>query len=177
MKKFKDVDFSELVGETIVDIIPVIECSMGNKEEYVYELIFKTENKVFRMFHDQKCCEEVIWDSDQDLDDLSGEKIVFAEKTYFGDQYELFTYYKIRTIKNSFTISWRGRGDGNYSLEVFFQRMLSKEDIFIGMEIFIRIYGVSAKVLEIMDDDWAKVEMYGQKIILPIEQLINNIKI
>ena len=77
------------------------------------------------MYHEQDCCEEVyIEDICGDLDDLIGTPILLAEKVTESNDCcsQLWTFYKLSTIKGSVTIRWCGETDSYYySIEVSFK--------------------------------------------------------
>jgi hypothetical protein len=115
----------ELLGKTIV-FIEQIE----NKE-----ILFTTsEEKRYRMFHYQDCCECVrIDDINGDLNDLRNSPLLVAEertqkpvKEYddydYGDS-ETWTFYTFATIKGYVTIKWYGTSNGYYSERVDFEEI------------------------------------------------------
>jgi len=129
------MDFKDLEGLTLVNI--------SNNE---YEILFKTVDRTFRMYHMQDCCESVyVDDICGDIDDLIGTPIVQAEEAsspyakHLMDDKELvwrtlkdewpeenrddsqtWTFYKIGTNKGSVTIRWYGSSNGYYSESVDF---------------------------------------------------------
>lgn len=109
------VDVSEMIGYTFSEIKDTID-----------EIVFVSENgTVFRMYHEQDCCESVkIDDIVGDLSDLKGSPIIMAEevggesgKDEFFESYT-WTFYKIATNKGSVTIRWYGSSNGYYSESV-----------------------------------------------------------
>lgn len=93
------------------------------------EILFHTtDGRVFKMFHIQDCCEEVILkDIVGDLRDLVGPLILRAEKrsnenTDLNDDLT-WTFFEVATINGSVTISWTGESNGYYSEDVDFVEM------------------------------------------------------
>ena len=114
--------FTALLGETIVEIYLV------DKDQ---EILFKTkEGNLFRMYHDQVCCEDVSIEDicGAPLDSLIGNPILLAsEKTQVGGEYKdteypadswTWTFYTLATIQGSVDIRWYGESNGFYSENV-----------------------------------------------------------
>jgi hypothetical protein len=120
---YKDV--SVLKGKVLTDIVKT-----DNEELWFYT----TDGEVYRMYHEQDCCELVtIEDIIGDLDDLIGSPILIAEEiTEEGDN-ELGTYtwtfYKFATNKGYVTIRWYGESNGYYSESVYFVQVKNPEDV------------------------------------------------
>lgn len=82
------------------------------------------DGKVYRMYHEQECC-EAVWLEDicGDLDDLIDSKIISAkEETQHSpkktDEYNCcssWTFYILRTMKGTVTLRWYGTSNGCYS--------------------------------------------------------------
>ena len=114
-------DISELKGKTITKIV---------KSDDNEQLHFHVGDDVYYMFHSQDCCETVsIEEIIGDLDDLIGSPILEAEcATNDGpakdkwDDLCLWTFYKIGTIKGHVNIRWYGSSNGDYGVEVQFQK-------------------------------------------------------
>ncbi len=93
------------------------------------EIIFRTHNnRVFRMYHEQDCCEAVwIEDIAGDLNDLVGMPLVCAEERTQDDpnacESGTWTFYEFATIKGSVTIRWYGSSNGYYSESVLLVEM------------------------------------------------------
>ena len=118
-------DVSELKGKTLSSV-----------ENHGDELIFTTtEGEVYRMYHEQDCCESVyIEDIVGDLEDLVGSEILRAEESsdLFDvirtaeneqsntDESYTWTFYKFATRKGYVDIRWYGSSNGYYSESVSF---------------------------------------------------------
>lgn len=119
METYAKIEF--LLGKTLskIDI----------NEDKDIMLFHTTDGELYKMYHDQECCEDVyIEDIAGDLDNLIGEKLVMAEvATNSGDtdDYDTYTwtFYKFATIKGYVTIRWYGTSNGYYSEEVSFERV------------------------------------------------------
>ena len=92
------------------------------------EIVFWcNNNRVFRMFHQQDCCETVmVEDIAGDINDLIGSPIVLAEERSqknpqpSRDDSETWTFYEIGSAKGTVTIRWFGSSNGYYSESVSF---------------------------------------------------------
>ncbi len=93
------------------------------------ELVFKTtDGEVYRMYHEQDCCENVrLEDVVGDLQDLVGSEILVAEEVKGEgpadfEAYESYTwtFYKFATRKGYVDLRWLGESNGYYSESVSF---------------------------------------------------------
>jgi hypothetical protein len=115
-RSYSYVNFEDLVGETLTKIV----------NENNAELYFHTESgKVFKMYHQQDCCESVsLEDVIGDLDDLIGSPITMAEESVSGDESSwgsaTWTFYKLATLNGYVTLRWYGESNGYYSESVDF---------------------------------------------------------
>lgn len=119
------MDISVLNGKILTEI------KNNNNEELVFTI---DNNKSYKMFHEQDCCENVtIEDICGDLDDLLGTPILQAEESVSGENPEgitkdyqdsfTWTFYKLAIIKGSVTIGWYGESNGYYSESVDFEEI------------------------------------------------------
>ena len=71
------------------------------------------------LFHCQSCCETVeLVDFEGVESDVIGGLVVSAEMVRDGDEYTLWTFYKIETTKGGLWLRWLGENDSQYSIEV-----------------------------------------------------------
>lgn len=109
-----------LLGKTLIAVI---------KTEYDEEILFHTsDGEVYKMYHEQDCCESVrIEEIIGDLKDLIGSPVTMAEEiTEDGnDEYEssTWTFYKFATNKGYVTVRWLGESNGYYSESVDFVKI------------------------------------------------------
>jgi len=95
------------------------------------ELVFNTKNgAVFKMFHEQDCCERVrLEDICGDLEDLQNCTVLYAyesSRTATADETPesgTWTFYNIGTTKGSVTLRWLGESNGYYGESVSFKEM------------------------------------------------------
>ncbi len=121
---YKEVNFSELVGKTLIAI--------GGKEGDDEIVFIANDGSEYKQYHCQGCCESVnVEDICGDLTDLIGSLILKAEKSTSeenpegykaGDYQDSFTwtFYNIATVKGHVTIRWYGESNGYYSESVDF---------------------------------------------------------
>jgi hypothetical protein len=125
----KYANFSDLIGK-VLSVVDV----QGD------EIIFRvapnvnpnnptdvTPGEVYRMYHDQDCCESVhVTDVVGDVADLVGTPILRAEVESNDDpnasESGTYTYYKLATIKGYVDIRWYGSSNGYYSESVSFKK-------------------------------------------------------
>lgn len=114
----------ELLGKTLVKIDVNREAD---------EITFTTATgDIYRMFHDQDCCESVtITDIAGDLKNLIGAPLTMAEEsTNCEDSAGIesldsftWTFYKFATVKGFVDIRWLGESNGYYSESVDFEKV------------------------------------------------------
>lgn len=128
--------FSDLLGKTLTKVEVKNE-----KDPDAYhddEIVFHTDDgKIYRMYHDQDCCESVSIESIVgDIADLIGNPITLAEevtnqdlpaKEGDYDDSHTWTFYKLATIKGYVDIRWYGTSNGYYSEEVSFEEMVVEQ--------------------------------------------------
>lgn len=118
-------EVSELLGKTL----QFVEIDWDE-----HEIVFKTDDQTYIMFHDQDCCESVtIEDICGDMNDLLGEPLTTAEEVdntvgevaakINGDSSDdsyTWTFYRFATRKGLVSIRWYGVSNGYYSESVDF---------------------------------------------------------
>jgi len=98
------------------------------------EIIFQVKDspdsgvvEQYKMYHDRNCCESVyIEDITGNIQDLVGQQILSATENTSSDlpakdEYDdshTWTFYNIRTLKDTITIRWYGTSNGYYSERV-----------------------------------------------------------
>lgn len=121
-----DHSFGELVGKTLSDV------ELISQDGVISEIIFKLESgEVYKMYHEQDCCEDVfVEDITDDVKLLVGKQILQAYKTSNADgpapefaKSYTWTFYTISTFDISITIRWLGESNGYYSESVSFKRI------------------------------------------------------
>lgn len=126
------VEFDVLKGKTIrrIDFV-YSKISENDEMESLTELILYTlDNKKYRMFHEQDCCERVrLEDINGDLGDLLNVPLLMAEEVSSRETPKdvdfcsymnvyLWTFYKFATIHGSVTLRWMSVSNGYYSEKV-----------------------------------------------------------
>lgn len=122
MERYLNV--AELLGKTLTKID-------SESDEITFHT---TEGEVYKMYHDQDCCESVsVDDIIGDLDDLIMSPILEAAEESSNENPEgvtkdyqdsfTWTFYKLGTIKGHVTIRWYGESNGYYSESVTFAKI------------------------------------------------------
>lgn len=112
------LNIGALVGKTLVG-------AKETSDEIIFECV---DGGVYKLYHDQDCCENVrVEEVIGDLDDLVGAPVVQAEETSNEGHPEpegcdsfTWTFYKLATNKGSVTIRFLGTSNGYYSERVDF---------------------------------------------------------
>lgn len=116
----KETAITDLMGLTITDI----QGGVGDES-----LTFTTkEGRLFRMYHDRDCCENVrLEELHGDFDDLIGNPVLQAGESSSDEPPEkeyvdsfTWTFYTIATVKGAVTLRWLGESNGYYSERVDF---------------------------------------------------------
>lgn len=124
--RLDDIGISVLKGKVITEI-------EGLKKDGDEIYIKTSDGCVYKMYHEQDCCESVwIEDVCGDVEDLIGSPVLVAEKcTNAEDLGELpdsdyshtWTFYKLATAKGYVDIRWYGTSNGYYSESVDFKQL------------------------------------------------------
>lgn len=122
-------EFYELVGKTITDIV--------GAEKYSKEILFYCDDgSIYKMYHEQNCCEEVwIEDICGDPKMLIGKKVTKSEavtqegENEYNDGTHTYTFYHICTIGGYLSIRWFGVSNGYYSESVNFEKIQYKNNL------------------------------------------------
>lgn len=110
-----ELPFSHLEGKTLKAVLQ-------DGEDAIY--FHTTDDKVYKMFHIQSCCESVyIEDIVGDLQSLIGDPIQVASETSnerrdSDIKHSTWTYYNIYTMNGDVNIRWYGTSNGYYSERV-----------------------------------------------------------
>lgn len=114
-KIFPNQDIRDLVGEVIKEVIG------GEKGSDECRIVTES-GKLFKIYHDQDCCETVDIE-DCEMDDVIGGYVHFADfvndkEPYKGSDSYTWSFLKIETSKGSIRQRWLGESNGYYSEEV-----------------------------------------------------------
>ena len=125
-RESENVDFSSLVGKTLVSI---------TRSEDDEELTWvDTEGNTYKMYHSQDCCESVyLEDVVGSFEDLLGTPILKAKESTsdvdvtpsYDGEVCMWTFYRISTIKGSVVLRWYGASNGYYAIGVTFEKEVS----------------------------------------------------
>lgn len=106
--------FEELTGKTLTKInaekeIVTFTCGDGSE---------------FEMRHQQECCETVCLEDGSGLEELVGQKVVYAYEASSSGRFEYgtcrWTFYTIQGERTAATMRWYGESNGYYSEGVSF---------------------------------------------------------
>src|SRR5690606_805667 len=124
------IDISVLLGKTLIDVTVGTYETHGDDKDCIN--FTTSDHEKFMMYHSQDCCEKVtIEDINGELNDLLNSQITMAEKVTNAthecidqdNERQLWTFYKLATVKGYVTIRWYGYSNGYYSEEVDFVRV------------------------------------------------------
>jgi len=134
--KIEEVTFEKLINKDISILKNKIITKIEKENNKIY---FYCDNIKYLMFHNQECCESVnIEDIAGDLNDLLNTPVLTAyedtnhendRKIDDNDDSFSWTFYVIRTIKGTVTISWYGTSNGYYSEEADFFEVTTKKEL------------------------------------------------
>ena len=124
------MEIKDLIGKTLIKI------SVG--EESTEILFYDNIGKIYKMYHEQNCCEKVyVEDICGEIEDLINSPITKASEdtnskrnSYDVDDNEdmmKWTFYNIGTEKGSVTIRWYGESNGYYSVSVDMEEVKDNE--------------------------------------------------
>lgn len=125
----KDVEFSELIGKTLVTVV-----DLKLRSDRINELRFVcSDGSAYRMYHIQDCCEDVsLEDICGDWSDILNQVVLAAEEAsnianpeYTGlcDSHT-WTFYRITTQRGQVVLRWLGESNGYYSEKVTFEQII-----------------------------------------------------
>ena len=126
---------TDLIGKTIIQIV-----GMEKNSECID--IYTSDGSVYKMYHEQDCCESVsVDDVCGDVDDLVGVPLLVAEERTSNDNPEnvseeiiryqesfTWTFYHFATSKGYLDLRWYGESNGYYSESVDFAKILDEDD-------------------------------------------------
>lgn len=127
--KLNPYSVEDFVGKVVesINVERVGSYSQGPIDAIIFNF---TDGDVFKMYHEQNCCESVfLEDITGDLDFLVGEKILKAEETSNSDEIEFgretWTFYHISTFKDTVSLRWYGQSNGYYSEDVSVAKLVN----------------------------------------------------
>jgi len=121
------MNINTLLGKTLVS------CTGKVGDDKI--IFTTTDGKIYKLFHDQECCEDVyVEDICGELSDLVGSPIIQAEENSNNDflpgsDKEIYaesftwTFYRLTTVKGHVVIRWFGESNGSYSEKVNFDKI------------------------------------------------------
>jgi hypothetical protein len=115
----KNIEVNELVGKVLTKI------EIDKSEEECIRF-YSTDGKIYKMYHEQNCCENVrIKDICGDINDLIDSPILIANESTNSNEVDIcesetWTFYNFSTVKGHITITWLGESNGYYSESVDF---------------------------------------------------------
>lgn len=119
----------DFVGKIVssIEVERVGSCNQGPIDTIIFNF---SDGDVFKMYHEQDCCESVyLEDITGDLDYLVGEKILKAEEASNQESKECgtetWTFYHISTFKDTVSLRWYGESNGYYSESVSVAKLVN----------------------------------------------------
>jgi len=113
-------EFKVLLGKTITSVLNLEQGSESIQ-------INCSDGSVYRMSHVQDCCESIrLVEITGDVNDIIGQEIFIAEESCLEEPHnseELWTFYKLATIKGYLDLRWQGTSTGYYSMSVDFEEV------------------------------------------------------
>ena len=134
---YEECELSEIVGQEIINIYCIHKnCSSSETDS----INFVTKKGEYSLTHNQECCESVWLESvDGNLNDAIGDTVISFEletnvvkpepvdEYCYVAEYGMWSFYKLTTSKNMFTIRFMGESNGYYSVCVEFYRINENE--------------------------------------------------
>ena len=119
------MNINTLVGLTLAQV-------HGCEPESDQVVFTSTCGRVFKLWHDQDCCEHVrLVEVIGDPGDMIGSPIGQAEESSnneeTSDGSQTWTFYRLATAKGSLVLRWLGESDGYYSESVDFDDVTTTE--------------------------------------------------
>lgn len=129
----------------------------GLEEESDEVLFYCNDGSIYKMYHEQDCCERVsIDDVSGNVDDLIGSKILQAE-VYTKDMEDeredaessgTYTFYNFATINGYVQVKWFGTSNGYYSEAVEFEKVTLR---IYNTETLDSLYSLKQDIQDILD--------------------------
>lgn len=96
-------------------------------DEYASEVIIKTSIGIFRLYHEQECCEEISLTASSIPVGFTNSQIILAEERYedWVTDYGIkgTTFYELATEGGAVTLCFHGESNGYYSIGVDIERL------------------------------------------------------
>ena len=129
----------------------------GLEEESDEVLFYCNDRSIYKMYHEQDCCECVsIDDVNGNVDDLIGSKILQAEvytkdmedEREDADSSGTYTFYNFATINGYVQVKWFGTSNGYYSEAVEFEKVTPR---IYNTETLDSLYSSKQDIQDILD--------------------------
>jgi len=114
--------FSDLLGKNLSSVELVQSAAENDSITFVL-----TSGEKYKLYHYQDCCESVYIESIVgELSDLIGLPLTMADESVSDteetdDEVEMWTFYRLATVKGYVDIRWNGSSNGYYSISVDFE--------------------------------------------------------